>query len=244
MRSQIVLLFCSIVLFSCKRADVDGKLINDLIVINCNDQKIRNINSLRFDSDYKYRDSINKKYNLKGIKTKIDLSFLQDRYDSTNKEKITNILHQYGYPGKSLVGSPFNSYVWYVMMHQNKNDLEHYLLIIKEAVDKGELENKYYCQMLDRVLMHQKKEQVYGTQGYGVNVINDKDEEEMTMFIWPIKDFRNVNKLRKKAGFNETVEQYCKNLLGIDFKGYTLNMVNELEKRSIINHHHHDTHTK
>jgi hypothetical protein len=123
-------------------------------------------------------------------------------------------------------------------MHQDKKSLENYLPIIKKVTEKGELEHKYYCQMLDRVLKNENREQIYGTQGYGINIINNLGQEEMVMFIWPIKNVKEVNKLRKEAGFDQTIEVYCKDLLDVDFVEYNMKMVDELEKKSIVNYHH------
>lgn len=234
---SIFIVFC---LFSCNRSKIQNLNVKKKIEeIFEKDQLIRNlkIEDVKYDTSKKYRDSVNFSSKLGVIKNVFELGELQDKYDSINKIKIDSIIKTDGYPGKSKVGKPRNNYVWHVMMHQDQETIANYLPIIKKNTEKGELEHKYYCQMLDRVLMNENKEQIYGTQGYGINLVDSLGKEMVTMFIWPIKDFKAVNRLRKEAGFAQTIEVYCKELLGIDFIEYNIEMVNELEKKSILNYH-------
>ena len=54
--------------------------------------------------------------------------------------------------------------------------------------------------------------------------------------IWPIKDPVNVNELRKKAGFSQTVEEYSKDLYGenFEYKIYTLDEVKKMFAGKVI----------
>lgn len=131
---------------------------------------------------------------------------LQSRIDSLNLIFIENIFQQYGYPGKTSVGEPTNEASWNIIQHSPK--LGQYLPLIKKAADNGELPFSCYALMLDRDLMHQGKEQIYGTQIQMQKMKNGK----MEMFVWPIRDPEKVNERRKKAGFDLTVEQNAKRL--------------------------------
>jgi hypothetical protein len=85
--------------------------------------------------------------------------------------------------------------------------------------------------MQDRSLMYNGKEQIYGTQGKGIQYINSETgKKEFMMIIWPVQDPANVNSRRKKAGFKTTIEEYSKQELGIDYKVFTLNEVKTLEQ--------------
>ena len=48
-------------------------------------------------------------------------------------------------------------------------------------------------------------------------------------FIWPIENPETVNERRKKAGFDETIEEYAKILFGDDFeyKPLTIEQINQ-----------------
>ncbi len=139
--------------------------------------------------------------------------------DSLNIKKVERIIKKYGYPGKSLVGSPTNITCWYVIQHSNK--IKKYFSIIKQASELKEIPKTNVAMMEDRMLMSDGKEQIYGTQGAGRLIINAAGKEEFYNFIWPIKDISQVNDLRKQVGFKTTVEENSKNL-GIDYKVVTL----------------------
>lgn len=152
---------------------------------------------------------------------------LQEEIDSSNTKYIESLFEEYGYPGKSLVGEPTNRAAWYVIQHSNK--ISDYLPLIKKAAEEGELPLRLFAMMEDRYLMNQGKEQNYGTQGITLNQnLNPLD------VIWPIIDAENVNKRRAGVGFQETIEEYAKNLFGesYEFKNYSLYDIKSLEKEN------------
>ena len=151
------------------------------------------------------------------------------RTDSSNMVRMKAILKQYGYPGKTLVGTPTNEAAWYVIQHSG--DIDYYLPLIKKTAKKDEIPFYLYAQMLDRQLMREGKEQLYGTQAMGYNVLNPTTgrREAQLPFVWPIRDAAEVNERRKKAGFPTTVEQNAANL-GIPYRVLTLPNVAKMPK--------------
>ncbi len=139
--------------------------------------------------------------------------------DSLNIKKVEKIIKKHGYPGKSLVGTPTNITCWYVIQHSNK--IKKYFPIIKQAGELKEIPKTNVATMEDRLLMSEGLEQIYGTQGAGRLIVNNKGKEEFFNFIWPIKDILLVNELRKQVGFKTTVEENAKNL-DIEYKIVTL----------------------
>lgn len=153
-------------------------------------------------------------------------------HDSLNMQKIENIISQYGYPGKTLVGEPTNQAAWYVIQHSTK--IGKYLPLIKEAGKKKEIPFTWVAMMEDRYLMNENKEQIYGTQGKG-EMTKDKDGKQVFInFVWPVKDPKNVNRKRKEAGFDSTVEENAQRMFGKDFKyeTYTLQQVLEIRNKN------------
>lgn len=142
------------------------------------------------------------------------------RADATNMERVHPIIRQYGYPGKSLVGAPTNEAVWNVIQH-NPATIPQYLPLIKEAAEKGELPFSRYATMLDRYLVNEKKEQLYGTQVISYN--------GQPPFVWPIQNPAQVNQRRKQAGFNDTVEENAA-ALGASYRVLTLQDVAKMAK--------------
>ena len=151
------------------------------------------------------------------------------RTDSLNIIRMRVILKQYGYPGKTLVGEPTNEAAWYVIQHSE--NIDKYLPLIKKAANNGELPFYLYAQMLDRQLMREGKEQLYGTQAMGYNVTNPATgrREGQRPFVWPIKDAASVNARRQKAGFKNTVEQNAA-IMGISYRVVTLEEVAKMPK--------------
>jgi hypothetical protein len=145
---------------------------------------------------------------------------IQTEVDSSNVKRVEAIIKQYGYPGRSLVGTPTNEAAFYVIQHSTV--IDKYLPLIEQAAVKKELPFHLYAMMKDRSLMYNKKEQIWGTQGRGQSILNKATgKNEFKFFIWPIANPANVNKRRKEAGFEQTVEENAKRL-GIPYKVYTL----------------------
>jgi hypothetical protein len=146
--------------------------------------------------------------------------------DSINLEKIEVIISKFGYPGKSLVGEPANETAWYVIQHSKK--IAKYFPLIQQAGKNKEIPQTLVAKMEDRKLMNEGKEQIYGTQGAGRSIINDKGEEEFFYFIWPIKNPQKVNQLRKEVGFTDTVEENARKL-DIKYSVFTLSDYKKLK---------------
>lgn len=131
----------------------------------------------------------------------------QTKIDTSNLARAEAILKQHGYPGKTLVGTPTNEAVFFIIQHSNKIDT--YLPTIKKAAEQGELPFQQYAMMLDRSLMYKGKPQLYGTQASCRQLIATKQSR---CFVWPITDAKLVNQRRKQAGFALTVEENANRL--------------------------------
>ncbi|SDP99554.1 hypothetical protein SAMN05428975_5063 [Mucilaginibacter sp. OK268] len=214
MKLVILILF----LFVCHAAIGQHKLnvtlkrqMDSVIVL---DQKYRE--ALTFLMEPSKRDSVAKSVSLSIAHAMNYYWKLQHHLDSMNIDFVEQVFKKFGYPGKTLVGEPTNEAAWNVIQHSSK--IDKYLPIIKKAADKGELPYRLYAMMLDRQLSNHGKEQIYGTQASCLPLKNGKD---IGWYIWPIKDVANVNARRKKAGFDQTVEQNAKRM-DVDYKVITI----------------------
>lgn len=143
-----------------------------------------------------------------------------NKRDSINLIRIEEIIAKYGYPGKTLVGEPTNEAAWYVIQHSKK--ITNYFPIIQEAGSSNEIPFMRVATMQDRMLMQEGREQLYGTQVAGENILNAKTgKKEFWYYVWPVQHPESVNELRKEAGFITTVEENAKSL-GVEYKHYTL----------------------
>lgn len=183
------------------------KQLDSVLVL---DQKYREI--LTYLMDPNKKDSV-----LKTLPVKPEIATgyywkLQMQADSTNLLFIENVFAKYGYPGKTLVGEPTNEAGWYVIQHSPK--INQYMPLMKTAAENKELPFRLYAMMLDRQLMYEGKEQIYGSQATSKPLRNGQN---IGYYVWPVKDAATVNERRKQAGFDQTVEQNAKRL-GIDYK--------------------------
>lgn len=143
------------------------------------------------------------------------------RTDVSDLGRVQAILKQCGYPGKSLVGAPTNLAAWSVIQHAPAV-IPQYLPMMKQAAEKGELPFPRYATMLDRQLMNDGKEQLYGTQVRGYN--------GQPPFVWPVQNPAQVNQRRQQAGFTNTVEENAA-LLGTSYRVLTLADVAKMPKQ-------------
>jgi hypothetical protein len=162
-------------------------------------------------------DSLATALHLPGAEVQQKLIGLMMATDSSDIRRVRAIIQRYGYPGKTLVGTPTNKAAFYVIQHSNS--IPRYLPLIKQAADKGELPFRLYAMMLDRHLMNMGKPQLYGTQGCGYN--------GQPPFIWPIEDPAHVNERRQKAGFDLSVEQDAQRM-NIPYHMLTIEQVRQM----------------
>ena len=223
MRRCFVLLFCLVTNLLLGQT-INLKLQKELDSIYVLDQKYR---ELMYTDMNKYGDSLAAALGVSRENIQSKLWELQNKVDASNIIRVEAILKQYGYPGKTLVGEPANKAVFYVVQHSRV--INQYLPLVKEAAEQNEIPFQLYAMMLDRSLMEQGKEQIYGTQGQIFEVKNPKTgNKEVMDIIWPIQDPDHVNERRKAAGFALTVEENAKRLDTV-YKVYTLEEIKKLK---------------
>lgn len=224
-------IFFSVLINSQKIQDqsINIQLKKELAQIDKDDQIYREF--MLPDTSPERRKEIIKEKNLTQEEATVGLGKKMDQQDAENLDKIEKIIAKYGYPGKSLVGEPENKTAWLVIQHSPK--INQYLPLIKKAAEEKELPFRLYAMMLDRQLVQEDKEQIYGTQARSFTTTKD-GKTETVWIIWPIKDFTNVNRLREEAGFGQTVQDYAQGMLGKDFvfKNYTLEEALQLQNRN------------
>jgi hypothetical protein len=81
--------------------------------------------------------------------------------------------------------------------------------------------------MQDRML---QKGQGTDLRDPGPRVAKEGRLQQSPLFVWPIKDPKNVNRRRKEAGFTDTVENYARRF-GIEYKVMTLAEAKAIEKK-------------
>jgi hypothetical protein len=146
---------------------------------------------------------------------------LSREIDSINLVEVEKIIQKYGYPGRKLVGEPANKAVFYVIQHSRK--IDEYLPLIRKATENGDIDKVSLAMMEDRNLMQKGIEQIYGTQIKG----KANKKGEWIYFLWPVKNADSINFWRKNAGFEQTIEEYVKEM-NVEFKFYTIKDLKDL----------------
>jgi hypothetical protein len=127
--------------------------------------------------------------------------------DSINLIKVTKILDQYGWLGSNVVGYNGNTALFLVIQHSNKNIMEKYFPMMKDAVKKGNAEPELFALLVDRIEMLNGRPQIYGSQ---MQIIDGK------RVLYKIIDEKNVNKRRAEVGLG-SLEEYLK-LANVEYK--------------------------
>ena len=132
---------------------------------------------------------------------------LQLPLDSLNTIRILEIIEEFGYPGKSMVGDQAST-AFLVIQHADIEIQEKYLPILTAAAEKDELRYSSLALLIDRVRMRQNKPQLYGSQ-------LQRNEETGGWEFYYIEDEKNVNKRRTEVGLGP-LEDYAKRF-GLDY---------------------------
>lgn len=198
------------------------KLKQELDSIYVVDQRYRGLMSHTFTR--RGTDSVATVLGMTPAQTVTYLIRMMPETDSSNTRRIGQIINQVGYPGESLVGTPTNEVAYYVIQHSTR--INQYLPAVRRAAKRGELPYRCYAQMLDRKLVEDGKEQLYGTQIEGFTLPHQTGP---TLIVWPIRHPALVNRRRRKAGFTKTVEENTKEF-GIIYQVLTLENVRKMKQ--------------
>lgn len=118
-----------------------------------------------------------------------------------NAARLTTIIDQHGWPGKSLVGEDGAWAAWLIAQHaiSNPTFMRQCLYLLKQADSKNEVFPWQAAMLEDRVRMYEGKPQIYGTQFQP-----DKNGE---LISYPIEDPEYVNDRRRTIGLNTLEER-------------------------------------
>jgi len=134
------------------------------------------------ERDQKYRGQEN-------IKNEIE----QNKLDSINLSVVVNIIEQYGYPNRNLVGINYEAHAFFVILHSNLKTMEKYLPLIESNTNEGLLSSRHLPYLKDRINLLKDMPQEYGTQSHKDN--NGK------WTLYKLKyDIEKTNKLREGFG--------------------------------------------
>lgn len=122
------------------------------------------------------------------------MSAAMRKMDQHHTKELKKIIARYGWPGKKLVGKSGAKAAWLLAQHAD-HDIRFQvkcLGLIKNALTTGDTDKTQLAYLTDRVLVHQNKKQLYGTQ---FRTIKDGKTEPL-----PIQNPKKLNARRKSKG--------------------------------------------
>lgn len=124
--------------------------------------------------------------------------------DVQNGQRLKTIIHQYGWPGVSLVGLDGSSAMWLLIQHQDQNvDFQKQCLeFLKIAVNQYEAASQPLAYLTDRVNMNEGRPQIYGTQWV---------QESGKFCLYAVEDIEHLDQRRSQMGLC-TIAEYKKQL--------------------------------
>ncbi len=119
--------------------------------------------------------------------------------DRKNTARLKEIIEKHGWPGITLVGDEGANAAWLLVQHADKDRAfqKKCLALLEKAVKARDASPAQLAYLTDRVLVAEKKEQVYGTQFHTV---------DGKMEPYPIADEKNVDRRRKEVGLSSLAE--------------------------------------
>ncbi|HEY1055514.1 MAG TPA: DUF6624 domain-containing protein, partial [Emticicia sp.] len=168
---------------------IDEPLQKKLLVVFNNDQKmIQNIASVNTT--------------LPNYKVILDsLTTVQDSMQNAHLQIVTQALDSRGFISKLVVGNKASQVPFLVIQHSNLSTQKKYYELFKNAAENGLFEKKLLALLEDRILVFEKKQQLYGTQLF-------YDQADSTYYFYPIADVKNLSQRRSNMKINP-IEEYA-----------------------------------
>jgi hypothetical protein len=128
--------------------------------------------------------------------------------DARNLQRMKEIIAQHGWPGLALVGKDGAGAAWLLVQHGDTDRaFQQKCLELMKAAPPGDVEKRHIAYLTDRVLVGQKKKQVYGTQldGKGNPLPLEEpekvDERRAALGMEPLAEY--LKQARKMYGVKE-----------------------------------------
>lgn len=135
---------------------------------------------------------------------------LQRKIDGRNILLLEEIIEQYGFPGRSLVGEGGSRNAFLILQHSGSETMDKYYELVVKAGENNELAMNRVAMFQDRVLMNRGEKQIYGTQIRSERLTNPETGETYdSSYVWPIENPAEVNERRLSVGLDTPIEEYA-----------------------------------
>ena len=126
-----------------------------------------------------------------------------EKIDKPHTARLNEIFNQNGFPTERQVGKDGLQAFMILLQHTSDESLRQKCLKpITKAFKRKEIPPQDYANFVDRLLVHQNKPQIYGS---------NFDMKDGKLVMSAVKDRTNLDKRRRKLGL-PTIEEYAKML--------------------------------
>jgi len=118
---------------------------------------------------------------------------LKKKLNDKNLSDLLKIIDEFGWPKISDVGSLAASTAFFIIQHSDYEIQKKYYSYLEKAVKENEATKKELAYLTDRILVHEGKPQLYGSQ-------RSRNLETGEVKMYPVEDPENLNKRRVEMG--------------------------------------------
>lgn len=120
------------------------------------------------------------------------------RTDSANMLRLAELVEQHGWPERSRVGDAAAGAAFLIVQHSPSPEFQKRMLeLLRESAERGEADLGDVAMLTDRVLVHEGRPQLYGTQFH---------IEEGRLVPYPIADLEGLEAARRTMGLMPMTE--------------------------------------
>lgn len=126
---------------------------------------------------------------------------ISEKIDKPNSKRLNEIYEKSGFPAIKTVGREGVAAFMLILQHTPDENLRQKMLKpIKKAFERKELSASEYANYVDRLLVHQGKPQIYGS---------NFDFKDGKLLMSKVKNLKNLDEIRRKIGL-PTIAEYIK----------------------------------
>ncbi len=177
-----------------------------------------------YKEDQQYRIALGKLKKEGAPQKSVDsLTALLKQADSSNLVFVEQLIAKHGWITPGQAGFMGTQAVFLVIQHADLKAQKKYYPLIKQAEKDGNILSSNVAILEDRIAVREGKPQPYGSQGY-------YDAEKKKTYVYPLKDLKNLDSLRKSMGL-QPMKEYIKDWDQEDYTSYLPHATELLKKQ-------------
>ncbi len=114
-------------------------------------------------------------------------------------EVIKKVISKFGWLNEGEVGKIANQTLWIIVQHSDLNTQQEFYPLMEKECENGNVSKEHLAKLVDRMLILEGKEQLYGTQF--------RTNKDFSYELYPIKDIEEVDLRRSEVGLNSLQDE-------------------------------------